>query len=110
MNFFLTKSQKTSYLKNCKILSSSIQRQDSQTPKSSLKNSNNKIDIFKPLEFFNIKVFCENLGENHKTSDLENYKDLSSHKGRQNLQRLRVLGQILTTEMVISSCVKFFYI
>ena len=50
---FWKKSQKTSYLENYKNL-------------SSLTDSNNRIDIFKVLELFNLEVFFENFGKNHK--------------------------------------------
>ena len=68
MKKFLKKSHKPSYLENCKILSSPIQRQDSQPPESTLKDSNNRIDIFNVWNFLKSKF----LKKSGKTSLLEN--------------------------------------
>ena len=45
--------KKTSYLENNKSLSSYIQMQDLQLPEITLTDSNNRIEIFNVLEFFN---------------------------------------------------------
>ena len=48
---FWENPKKTSYLENYKILSRHIQRQDLEPPESTLKDSNNRIEIFKVLNF-----------------------------------------------------------
>ena len=69
MKIFLKKSQKTSYLENCKILSSPIQRQDSQSPEITLTYSNNRTDL-PSFGIFQHFSFFENFEENNKKRDI----------------------------------------
>ena len=102
--------QVSSYLKKYKKLSLQTQSQDSKTAESTLTDSNNTIEIFKLLEFFNIWVFWKFRRNTLKTSYPENYWDLSSLNRKQNSQFMGVPWQSLTTEMIYETFRNLLYL
>ena len=75
---FLKKSQKTSYLENCKVLGSHIWRQNSQLLRVPWQSLTTEIVFSSYIKFFIPKIW-KILRKSKKKSYLENYKTLSRH-------------------------------